>query len=288
MKSTFLYFFASILFVLFLSDNGKGQTFMYQNSICKFKNASSFYINSTGFIFASDAGNDEIYKIDTSGNVIKDAGGYGWNQGNFDYPSGIFATSLNVYVCDKNNHRIERFDKYLNFVSQLSTQNSDNSGERFGYPLCCATSQQGDLYILDSENNRIIKFDLFGNYISNFGGYDAGAYMLSEPVKFAISDKNNLYVIDGKKIVVFDQYGNGLAIINQKENMRGVHIIFNLMTVNSDKNIYFSNLSSSDSVLKKISLLDRPKDDAIISSLIFNKKLYVLTSDKIEIFQIIK
>jgi DNA-binding beta-propeller fold protein YncE len=260
------------------------QTFVYNSSIGKFKDAASFDITTSGFIYVTDKNTDEIYKLDTLGTVLKYAGGYGWDDGLFDDPSDVFANPLSVYVCDKNNHRVERFDKYLNYVSQLYTRDSDTRGERFGYPLSCAVSQQGDLYILDSENKRIIKFDLFGKYVLNFGGYDAGKYTLSDPLKLAVSPNNDIYVIDDKRIVVFDQYGNGLSIINSGENLKGINIIFSNMTVNTDSKILFANLSSPELALNTLSLngIDITKD--IISSLIFNGKLYVLTPNKILVF----
>jgi DNA-binding beta-propeller fold protein YncE len=264
------------------------QSFVYHSSIGKFKDATSFYITSSGFIYVTDASTDEVYKLDTLGNVLKYAGGYGWDGGLFDDPSDVFANPLSVYVCDKNNHRIERFDKYLNYISLLYTRDSDTSGERFGYPLSCAVSQQGDLYILDSENKRIVKFDLFGNFVLNFGGYDAGKYALSDPQKLAISQNNDIYVIDDKRIVIFDQYGNGLAILNSDEKVKGINIIFNNLTVNTDSKILFANLTSPELILNTLSLTGIDLTGKIISSFIFNNKLYLLTGNEILIFNHIK
>ncbi len=277
-------FFKFLFFFIIMNGIMFPQTFVYNSSIGKFKDAASFDITSSGFIYVTDKNTDEIYKLDTLGNVLKYAGGYGWDSGLFDDPSDVFANPLSVYVCDKNNHRVERFDKYLNYVSQLYTRDSDTRGERFGYPLSCAVSQQGDLYILDSENKRIIKFDLFGKYVLNFGGYDAGKYTLSDPLKLAVSPNNDIYVIDGKRIVVFDQYGNGLSIINSGENLKGINIIFSSMTVNTDSKILFANLSSPDLALNTLSLTGIDITGNIISSLIFNGKLYVLTPNKILMF----
>ena len=145
---------------LFISFSALSQTFIYQYSIGKFKNASAFTITAAGILYVADASSDEIYKLDTLGNNLKDVGGYGWDEGAFDHPVDVFANPLSVYVTDKNNHRIQRFDKDLNFISLLYTRENDNPAERFGYPLSAVTSNQGDLFILDSENKRILKFDL--------------------------------------------------------------------------------------------------------------------------------
>ncbi len=259
------------------------QKYHLEYSIGNFKDASSFYISSSGFLYVTDSEKDEIYKLDTLGNVLKDCGGYGWDQGTFDNPIDVFATPLNVYVCDKNNNRIQRFDKDLNFISQLYTRESDNKNERFGYPTSCATSNLGDLFILDTENKRILKFDLFGNFIMNFGGFDAGIYALSNPKKFSISPENFLFVLDGKRIVVFDQYGNGISIFNSNYDLESINIIFNKMTVNTKTNILLANLSNQFS-LNEIILEELEENSSIVSSLMFNGKLYILTPEKIIVY----
>jgi uncharacterized pyridoxamine 5'-phosphate oxidase family protein len=265
------------------------QSYTYVNSIGKFKDASAFCINSAGFIYITDASTDEVYKLDTLGSVLKYTGGYGWNQGEFDHPSSVYATPLNVYVSDKNNHRIQRFDKDLNFISQLNTRENDNPAERFGYPLGCVTSPQGDLYILDSENKRILKFDLFGNFSQNFGGYDAGIYALSNPMRLAVSPSNNIYVLDdSSKIVVYDQYGNGTGILPLVGKDIGMNIVFNNLTVNSESGVYGSVLNSDNTKLSKLNLLELNDGKKFVSSLLFNGKLYVLTEKSIMVFKSVK
>jgi hypothetical protein len=270
-----------ILFIPFFSIFP--QNYHIQYSLGSFKDASSFYMSSAGFLYVTDSGKDELYKLDTLGSVVKDCGGYGWDEGLFDNPVDVFATPLNVYVCDKNNNRIERFDKDLNFISQLSTRNRDNKSERFGYPASCATSNMGDLFILDTENKRILKFDLFGNFIMNFGGFDAGIYALSNPKKFAVSPSNFIFVLDGKRIVVFDQYGNGVSIFNSDYDLESINIIFNNLTVNTKHNILLANLTSQFS-LSEILMEELEENTIIVSSLIFNSKLYVLTPEKIIVY----
>ncbi len=187
------------------------QTFLYERSFGNFENASSFYINPVGYIFVTDIDTDEIYVLDTLGNMIHSIGGYGWSNSAFDTPVDIFADALTIFVADKNNHRIQRFDKNLNFIFQVSTRENEIEEESFGYPLSAVTSNLGDIFILDSENSRIIKFDLFGNFLQNFGGYDYGNYSLEQPKQLAVSMQNNIFVIDNNQIIIFDAYGNGIG-----------------------------------------------------------------------------
>jgi DNA-binding beta-propeller fold protein YncE len=274
-----------LIIIICLGTTVHAQEFIFYFSFGNFRDAASFYINSAGFIYVSDTGSDEIYKLDTLGNLNKEIGGYGWDDESFDDPVDVFATPLNVYISDKNNHRIQRFDKDLNFISQLSARENIPLNEQFGYPLGCVTSTQGDLFILDSENKRIIKFDLFGNFIQNFGGYEAGEFMLNSPKKIAISGNNNIYVLDESNIKIFDQFGNGMAVFPVDINPNCINIIFSNLTVNNEEEIFHADLKSSPLKLSKIILTDLPekyrgKTD-IICSLIFNNKLYILTSTEI-------
>jgi hypothetical protein len=260
------------------------QTYTYVTSFGEFSDAAAFSVSAAGIFYISDLGSDEIYKYDTLGTFIKEAGGFGWDNNSFDDPVDIFATPLNIFVSDKNNHRIQQYDKDLNYISQLATRESRNNDEVFGYPLSCAASPQGDLYILDSENNRVIKFDLFGNFIQNFGGYDAGDFSLEEPVKLAVSPVNNIYVLDKKRIVVFDQYGNGSASIQLEGSFISLNIVFNKLTVNSNSEVFISVLNSSDKVLSKLTLNGLDEKPEIRSSLIYNNRLFILSPNEILVF----
>jgi len=93
------------IFLLFIviSSVSLAQNFELTESIGKFNRASSFYITAAGFIYVTDTDLDEVFKIDTLGNLIKSFGGYGWSDNSFDDPKDIFADPLTIYVADKNN-----------------------------------------------------------------------------------------------------------------------------------------------------------------------------------------
>lgn len=265
-----------------------GQNFVLDYTIGSFISASAFSINSTGHIFITDDGDDSLIKLDTLGNVLKEIGGYGWSESAFDNPSDVFATTLNVLVCDKRNHRVQNFDKDLNFISGLYTRESKISEERFGYPLSCVLSTMGDLYVLDSENKRILKFDLFGNFIQNFGGFDAGIYSLKIPKMLAVDAENSIYVLDDSLLLVYDQFGNGKRRVQLNNSFSNIKNSSGFSIYNNEKEIYIGTFQNDNFVSSKINLIDNKEELKIISSTIFNKKLYILTPKEIYIFKIIE
>lgn len=273
-----------ILLILSLGTLVFAQKYQYESSLGKFINASSFYINSAGYIYVTDTNTDEIYALDTLGNLKLKIGGFGWKETAFDDPVDVYADALKLYISDENNHRIQRLDKNMNFNFQIYTRYSENEAERFGYPLSAVMSNQGDVYILDSENSRIVQFDIFGNFIRNFGGYDYGDYALQSPKQLAVSDKNNIYVIDGNEILIFDQYGNSINKFSGITEFISIRILFEWMTLSTEKQIYIANLRAPEITLKEVLLEDLPLNTTIVNSLIFNNKLYLLTKKEILVF----
>ena len=149
--------------------NSQAQQFELIGEIGEFEQASSFFITPTGFIFISDTQRNEISKYDTAGSKIISIGGYGWGESSFDDPVDIYATTLDVYVTDMNNHRIQIFDKDLNYLSSFRSEQYESTDYSFAFPISCATSNQGDLFILDSDNSRLLKFNLTGDFLQDIG-----------------------------------------------------------------------------------------------------------------------
>jgi len=274
----------TFLAIIFFSTTIFCQTYIFNYSFGKFTSASAFSITASGFIYIADDGDDSLIKLDTLGNVIKEIGGYGWSESAFDTPSDIIANSLNVYVCDKQNHRVQSFDKDLNFISELSTRERDNPEERFGYPLSCALSSMGDLYVLDSENIRVLKFDLFGNYIQNFGGFDWGIFSLKNPKKLAVNSDNSVLVLDDSVLVIYDQFGNGKDKINLGNTFTSLKISSGTLILNNDDEIYIGSFGIGENILSKIDLIGSEERLKILSCSVFNNKLYVLTPNEIFVF----
>lgn len=252
----------------------------------EFSNASSFTISSGGIIYVTDLNRNEISSFDTLGNKLKDVGGFGWQSGLFDQPVDIFANPLVVYVADKNNHRIQQFDRNLNFISSLSSRSEDFESN-FGFPLSLAVSNQGDLFILDGENKRVIKFDMFGNFLTSFGGIDGGNFKLKKPSSLSVDSKGLVFVSDDKTLNIFDSFGNGLNKVNFNHQIKSIRIIFNdyvIVTKNSIQKLIIENESLK---IEPVEILD-VKFSEIKSALIFNHKLYLLSFNKIKVLSIVQ
>lgn len=277
-----------LLILLFLTfpKEFNAQIFIPSGQIGKFASATSFSINAAGYFFVADGGSNEVIKIDTLGKISKSIGGYGWSESSFDNPSDVFANTLNVYVADKNNNRIQIFDKDLNFLTQFSTLNSIDERKMFRYPTGSAVSKYGDLYILDSDNNRILKFNAQREFQVSIGGYDAGSFSLISPKQFTFTN-TKLLVLDSKHLVLFDQFGNGIKKIKLEFIPDNINSTFSKICVNDKSKIMFIDEANLDSgKFFQVNFLSKIEDD-IIDSVIFTEKLYVLTKNSILIYRIV-
>lgn len=261
------------------------QQLILEREIGQFDTASTLSINPAGFIFVLDTNNNEVIKLDTLGNEIRRTGGYGWDSYSFDSPVDIYTNTLNVYIADKNNDRIQIYDKDLNFLSTFTTNESDNDKIRFRYPTGIAVYSQGDLFIVDSDNSRILKFDLRGEFVNTIGGIESGNYILSNPSKITILQNGILLVVDGVNIVSYDQFGNYINHYKFDSELTNINSLFDKLTITDGKTIYFRSSNSGTNIYDKMITLDI--DNEVSDAVIFNSKMYVLTKKQIYIYQII-
>lgn len=261
----------------------KGQNLIFFSEIGSFQSASSITINQAGLIFIADAGSNEIIKYDTLGNVKKTIGGYGWSASAFDNPIDIFANTLNVYVADKNNDRIQIFDKDLNYLSEISSGKFSNENLKFRYPVSVSVNSQGDLFILDSDNTRILKFNYRGEFQNEIGGYQSGSYTLINPKCFTINLLNQLMVLDGQNLIVFDQFGNLLNKIKLADDFKNINASFDKVILIGNNRVSFY----SDYIKESHKTFINLPEEKIIDAVSFNKKLYLLTEKKLLVYQIL-
>ena len=84
-------------------------------------------------------------------------GSRGDGDGHFERPSGIAVDGAgNVYVADRDNHRVQVFDGESRFLAKWGTEGSGDS--QFIDPLGIAVDGAGNIYVADTDNNRVQVF----------------------------------------------------------------------------------------------------------------------------------
>jgi DNA-binding beta-propeller fold protein YncE len=142
-------------------------------------------VDGDGNVYIADTSNHRIQKFDSNGTFITKWGSacvldnqarcvdpdgpgkLGAGDGQFFDPKGI-AVNLQtgeVFVVDKKNSRIQKFDSDGNFLAKW-TNTTDG---RFDPNYIAVDSRTGKVYVTDERYRRVVEFDTNGNYISEWG-----------------------------------------------------------------------------------------------------------------------
>lgn len=254
-------------------------------------------IDPDGSVYIVDTGNSRIVKFNNKGDYVFALGGFGWETEQFDRPLDITAkTGLEVFVADFNNERIERYDKKLNYISSLYSEETFSTDLQFGFPSGVDVSAQGELFICDNENNRILKLNTLGEPALSFGDFNWGDGQLEHPAKVEISPGNLIYVSDQRanQVVVFDYFGNYISKFGSEllDKPQGMTWSQNKLFVADSGNNRLAVFDKNHQLIyswgdegSKIGAFKNPVDVAG-----FDERIYVLDSDnnRIQVFELIE
>jgi hypothetical protein len=180
-----------------------------------FQQASRITTNPQGWIYVTDAGRNLVLRLKGDESPNASVGGYGWTSTTFDKPTALATDGLNLYVSDYGNHRLQRFDSNLNFISSFSTRDTSYADARFGYPLGVALSRLGDLFVLDGDNLRVVKFSGNVRYERSFGDIDDQRSRLRRPDKILVGPNDHVFVLEPDRLLEFDYFGHYLRTIGE-------------------------------------------------------------------------
>ena len=146
----------------------------------------------------------KLQKFTSSGILIKCIGEWGRKKREFDDPRGIALYDNRVYVCDRDNHRIQVFDCDLNWIRFIGSH-GDGNGE-LDSPYDVTFDTAGNMYVAERGNRRVQVMDTSGQHIRYlFHGIEGKK---SRPSGLHIADKY-VYISDwgGDYIVVYETSG---------------------------------------------------------------------------------
>ena len=139
-----------------------------------------------------------IFEYDLQGYFVKTFGSQGIGDGQFNHPLSIKCGPDNsLWVVDRDNHRVQKFDKEGNFLFKFGKFGRDKIRTGCFYnPSDIAFDTQGCVYVTDELNSRVQKFDAQGNFICIFGKTTRKEGELSHPRGIAFDRQQRAYVTE--------------------------------------------------------------------------------------------
>lgn len=241
---------------------------------------TAFSEASSGRFFVVAQSKSVLESFHFGDGLIRTIGGHGIGNYEFDNPTDVSSSFLlDVYVTDYNNRRIQRFDKNLNYIQTYDE--TTISGEIGGFqPRACALSSKGELFVIESDEKRILRINNRNQLISEFGTYKDGDGALTEPKDIAVSQSDEIFVLDQSKIIAYDQFGNYLrAIALPAEEWKNIQANGTALTATSPDQIFIRMFGSDEqTTLTHSSFAGISSEEQFVDASFDNNSLIVLTT----------
>ena len=115
-------------------------------------------------------------------------------NGQFQYPRCISVFNGEVFVTDRDNHRIQVFSLDGQFLRTWGSQGSDVG--QFKSPWGIAVSAGGEVFVCDDGNHRIQMFSVEGMFLHTYGSSGKGDGQFCNPSGVVVSAGGEVFVCD--------------------------------------------------------------------------------------------
>ena len=160
-------------------------------------------------IYVTDSGRHCLVKLNKVGEILKTVGTRGSDDSEFNYPRGVAVIGDRVFVCDRDNHRLQVFTKErLEFVKTIGSRGQGD--EHFDRPVDITQDELGNMYVCDHGNNRVKLLNKQGEFQFSFSKKANG--QLNSPPGVCVVDQF-VYVVEcgGHCVSVFSRDGQFVA-----------------------------------------------------------------------------
>jgi DNA-binding beta-propeller fold protein YncE len=157
-------------------------------------------------VYVTDTGNKRVVIFDPSGKYIRQissglgtagkiAPQYPFNQpGEMNEPMGLAVDSQgNVYVADRDNKRIQKFDNAGKFVTQWPMTGTNWESGPYVEPFL-ETDAEGNLYVSAPTAKTVLKYSPTGELLGQKNR--EGAITLQTPTGLVVAPDGKVYVVD--------------------------------------------------------------------------------------------
>lgn len=214
------------------SHDDKGNRNDGKSTTVTFKQPMGLAVDESGSLYVADRGNDRLVVLNSTGTVLRSMGRRnpqglhipGNDRGEFNKPTGVTVSSTRIAVADRNNGRVQVFDRTWAFLFQIKldrvaaplnlARDSEDDGDETSEAFGVAYDAAGTLYVTDEQNDRVLTFDAQGGLLAVLGAPGTAAGQFNMPKGVAADALNYLYVADrgNKRLQKFDASRNPVLV----------------------------------------------------------------------------
>lgn len=227
------------------------------NSSFKFNLPTGLAIDTKGNLYVLDSGNHRVLKFDQAGNLILEWGKFGTDIREFNFYEdrgtvcGIAIDCQdNIFVVDKGNYRIQKFDGKGNFLTYWGSKGFANG--QFVRPIYVASDAQGHVFVTDDRNPVVQKFDNNGQFLLKWGSFGDKDGQFKHATGIAADSEGSIYISDyeNERVQKFDN--DGLFLASWKTGVSGKSGTPEAITIDNSNRIYIT-----DSELNQVEVFDK-------------------------------
>lgn len=191
-----------------------------------FKKPTGVAVDETSSVYVADRNNNRVVILSSAGVVMRSLGRTnpqgrfipGTGAGEFNKPTGVAISPSRIAVADRNNGRVQVFDRGLYFLFDIKldqgapvpsvTSGSEEDDDEIGGPFAVAWGPDGALYVTDEGNDRVLVFDQQGALLASIGSEGDALGQFELPKGAAVSALSYLYAADraNKRVQKFDPF----------------------------------------------------------------------------------